>query len=143
LISSAGMTVECNQDDQHASNIREWLLALLRLAVTRRQSDHAIALAAADRLDSLGTQWWPAAPRFFTRTTDEVCAAIAAMADGEDSIVLRRHLERIDDPRLRRAFQAALGLVETREPDRHRETRPPAKDNDLWRGLPVRVRRRA
>lgn len=137
------MTVECNQDDHNASKIREWLLALLRFAVTRQQSDHAIALAAADRLDSLGTQWWPAAPRFFTRTTDEVCAAIAATADGQDSIVLRRHLERIDDVRLRRAFQAALGLVDAREPDRHRETGRPARSNDLWRGLPVRITRRA
>jgi hypothetical protein len=137
------MTVACDPNDHHDWKIREWLLSLLRFAVTRQQSDHAMALTIADRLDSLGGQWWPAAPRFFTRTTDEVCAAISATGDGEDSAVLRRHLDRIDDPRLRRTFQAAVGLVETREPDRHRETRPPAKRLDLWRGLPVRASRRA
>lgn len=137
------MTVEPHEDHRHALKIREWLLALLRFAVTRQQSDHAIALTIADKLDAAGGQWWPAAPRFFTRTTDEICAAIATLADGQDSIVLRRHIQRIEDPRLRRAFQAAVGLVETREPDRRRETRPRARNKDLWRGLPVGITRRA
>jgi len=137
------MTVVCDPTGFHDWNIREWLLSLLRFAVTRQQSDHAVALTTADKLDSLGGQWRPAAPRFFTRTTDEVCAAISATPDGQDNAVLRRHLERIDDPRLRRAFRAAIGLVETREPDRHREARGPAKRHDLWRGLPVRASRRA
>jgi hypothetical protein len=137
------MTVERHENALRVWNIREWLLSLLRFAVTREQSDHAIALSIADKLDSTGGQWWPAAPRFFIRTTDEVCAAISVMADGRTSAVLRQHLERIDDPRLRRAFQAALGLQETHEPDWKRETRPRAKSNDLWRGLPVRVNRRA
>lgn len=148
------MTVERNEDP-HARNIREWLLALLRFAITREQSDHAIALAIADKLDGTGGHWWPVAPRFFTRTSDEVCAAMVTLGDGQESIVLRRHLERIDDARLRRAFQAAIALRETLEPDRPHETRSPAKSNgksngksndkrnDLWRGLPVRATRRA
>jgi len=137
------MTVELHEDDRLTLEIREWLLALLRFAVTRLQSDHAIALTIADELDAVGGQWRPVAPRFFTRTTDEICAAIAALVDGQNSIVLRRHVQRIEDPRLRRAFQAAVGLVETREPDRRRETRPPARNKALWRGLPVSLTRRA
>jgi hypothetical protein len=137
------MTVEPHEYDRHALKIREWLLVLLRFAVTRQQSDHAIALTIADELDAVGGQWRPAAPRFFTRTTDEICAAIATLVDGQDGIVLRRHIQHIEEPRLQRAFQAAVGLVETREPDRRRETRPPARNKDLWRGLPVNITRRA
>jgi hypothetical protein len=93
--------------------VREWLLLLLTFAVTREPTDHSAALAAADELDSLGVRWQRTAPRFFLRTSNEVCEAILAASDGNNNAVLRRHVARIDEPRLRRAFRAAVGLQET------------------------------
>src|ERR1700730_1980076 len=83
---------------------REWLLLLLRFAVTREPSDRAAALAVADELDSLGMRRTQTVPSFFVRTSNEVCEAILAAGgrhdvdDGHDGAVLRRHVARFDDP---------------------------------------------
>src|SRR5262245_20964711 len=140
------MPVEIGCQDWRDRKLREWLLLLLRFAITLETSDQSAAFSLADELDSLGLRWRPAAPRFFLRTTREVCEAI--VEGWHDSAVLREHLARIDDPRLRRAFRAALGLDRTSEPQR----REPRKDtrignlrgarngnlSDLWKGLPER-----
>jgi hypothetical protein len=117
------------EDDHHVRlvrlrdrKVREWLLLLLRFAVTREPADSAAALAVADELDSLGVRRKRRAPSFFLRTSNEVCEAILAVgdghdvSDGDDNAVLRRHVARIEDPRLRRAFEAAVGLRQTSEP---------------------------
>jgi hypothetical protein len=100
--------------DWRDRKVREWLLLLLRFAVTRKPSDQSAVLAAADELDNVALRWRPTAPRFFVRTSHEVCHAILAIGDIveglDESAVLRNHVARIDDPRLRRAFQAAVGL---------------------------------
>jgi hypothetical protein len=96
--------------DWRDRKVREWLLLLLRFAVTRESSDWSAVAAIADELDSLGCEWRPAAPSFFHRTSNDICEAILAVKDGHNNAVLRRHLGRIDDIRLRRAFQAAIGL---------------------------------
>jgi len=101
--------------DWRDRKVREWLLLLLRLAVTREATDQVTALAMADQLDSLGIGWKRAKPSFFVKTSIEVSSAILAVRDGDNNTVLRRHLARIDDPRLRRAFRAAVGLQETSE----------------------------
>jgi hypothetical protein len=77
--------------------------------VTGESADRLAVLAAADELDASGARA-PATPRFFNRTSKEVCEAILAPGDQHALDVLRRHAERIDDPRLRRAFEAALDL---------------------------------
>ena len=104
------MITEFGSHDWRGRKLQEWLLLLLRYAVTRAPSDRSAALAMADELDSLGGQWRPAAPRFFLETSEEVCSAIPAVNDWNNHRVLLRHLARIGDPRLRRAFQAAIGL---------------------------------
>jgi hypothetical protein len=111
-----------------AKKVREWLLLLLRFAITQEPADRSVALAMANELDSFGMRWRPTAPRFFEKTTGEVCHAIQV----ENDRILCRHLSRIDDPRLRRAFEAAVGLP------RPRESQPKSKKNrkrkaDLWR----------
>ena len=116
--------------------IREWLLLLLRFAVTREPSDLSAALAVAEKIDSSGERWRPAAPRFFLRTSNEVCEAILAVSDGHNDAVLRRHVARIDDPRLRRAFQAAVGLQQPSEPQLEGAKSKGRMDRDLWKGLP-------
>jgi hypothetical protein len=47
---------------------------------------------------------------FFTRSSKEVCEAILSAGDQHSNDVLRRHVERIANTRLRRAFLAALDL---------------------------------
>ena len=131
------MVVEIGSQDWRDRKLREWLLLLLRFAITLETSDQSAAFTVADELDSLGLRWRPAAPRFFLRTTREVCEAI--VEGWHDSAVLREHLARIDDPRLRRAFRAALGLDRTSEPQRQDARKNRRNGNlDLWRGLPER-----
>jgi hypothetical protein len=96
--------------DWRAGRIREWLLLLLRFGITRDVKDQAAALAMADEIDALGHQWRPSAPSFFRRTSGEVCEAIVARDDPTRAAILKKHIARIDDPRLRRAFQAAVEL---------------------------------
>jgi hypothetical protein len=96
--------------DWRASRIREWLLLLLRFAITCDPKDQAAVFAMADEIDALGQQWRPSAPSFFRRTSGEVCKAITARDDPKRASILKRHIARIDDPRLRRAFQAVIGL---------------------------------
>src|SRR5512133_4043883 len=99
--------------DWRAERIRAWLLLLLRFAVTRDAKDEAAASVMADEIDALGRRWRPSARGFFRRTTDEVCKAMTAPDDANRATILKKHLARIDDPRLRRAFAAAAGLERT------------------------------
>ena len=73
------MIGEFGSHDWRGRKRQEWLLLLLRYAVTRELSDRSAAFAMADELDSLGGQWRPAAPRFFLKTSQEVCSAIPAV----------------------------------------------------------------
>lgn len=118
--------------DWRDRKIREWLLLLLRYAVTREAADRFAVLALADELDSVGVWWRPSAPSFFRRTSREVCAAIETAGSAPSAPVLHRHIARIDDPRLRRAFAAALGLNLLAQ-RRVRKTKP--ERSDLWKGL--------
>lgn len=134
----AKMVAECSSHDWRDRKVRDWQLLLLRFAVTREASDRSAALAAADELDSLGMRWRPAAPRFFLRTSDEVCEAISAESDKRDGAVLLRHVARISDPRLRRTFLAALGLQQTSEPQPQRRKGKRPTDQCLWKDLKVK-----
>ena len=115
--------------DWAARQVREWLLLLLRFAITTDPKDLSATLALADEIDARGLEWRPSAPSFFRRTSNEVCKAITALDDPKRSAILKRHLTRIDDPALKRAFRAAVKLDEQtalslREPQ------------NLWLGLP-------
>lgn len=123
----AGMT---GSRDWRADRIREWLLLLLRFAITRDPRDETTALAVADEIDALGLRWRPSAPSFFRRTSGEVCKAITALDDPKRAAILERHIARIDDPRLRRAFQAAVGIQE-----RPAAASSRTKRRNLWAGL--------
>ena len=114
--------------DWGARQVREWLLLLLRFAVTSDSRDQSEALALADEVDARGLQWRPSAPTFFRRTTNEVCKAITTLDDPKRAAILKRHLARIDNPVLKRAFQAAVNMDE-RTASSHRNPR------DLWFGL--------
>ena len=130
------MVAALGSHDWRDRKVREWLLLLLRFAVTRKPSDQSAVLAVADDLDSVGLRWRSAPPSFFLRTSHEVCEAILAVSDGHNNVVLRRHVARIDDPRLRRAFQAAVGFQQTSELQQESGKSKRQKDRDLWKGLP-------
>jgi hypothetical protein len=112
--------------------VQEWLLLLLRFAITQDRLDESAALAMADEFDSWGMQWRPASPRFFLKTSEEVCAAILA-GGGRGNAVLRKHASRIADLRLKRAFQAAVGILEPVSAGKARTNHK--EHSDLWRGL--------
>jgi len=57
-----------------------------------------------------GLQWRPSAPSFFRRTSREVGKIITALDDPRRTTILKKHIARIDDPRLRHAFQAAVDV---------------------------------
>ena len=127
------ITAETGSRDWRDRNIREWLLLLLRFAVTREPADRSAVLALGDELDSVGVWWRPAAPSFFRRTSEELCAAIRTAGGVQNVAVLRRHVARIDDPRLWRSFAAAVGLQQPTPPRTMK--RPKRKAVDLWKGL--------
>jgi len=67
---------------------------------------------------------------FFRRTSDEICEMIIALDDPKRITILKKHIGRIDDPRLRRAFTAAVDL--------ERGSRPAAtehKRQHFWTGV--------
>ena len=103
------MSAAFTSDDWQERKIREWLLLILRFAITREPRDRLAASAMADELDAVGGCWRPMAPRFFVTTTAEVCDAILGLGE-QANVVLRTHIARISDPRLRGAFTAAVDL---------------------------------
>jgi hypothetical protein len=116
--------------DGLAKQVQEWLLLLLRFAITRDPEDELAVLMMANGIDSLGRQWGRSAPTFFRRSSREVCKAIATLDDPKREAVLNRHLARINHPRLRRAFQAAA------YPEARASEGPSrGKQPDLWTSL--------
>jgi hypothetical protein len=121
-----------DRQDWRARQVHDWLFLLLRFAITRDPDDLAAALRTAGEIDSLGASHGSSTLSFFRRTTGEVCAAITTSENGpEPHAILVKHLARIEDPRLKRAFRAALGFDQS-------SPQPPARANrqDLWSGLP-------
>lgn len=120
----------------YAATLRAWLLALLRFALTLDPVDRTVALAAAAELDrpQAGDPHAPAF-RFFYRASVAVSAAIVDPATPASIELLQDHLARIDDPRLRRAFAAALDIKPRKK---GRTAKRPARRFDLWKGLTAR-----
>jgi hypothetical protein len=60
----------------------------------------------------------------------------APVNDGHNNAVLQMHVARIDDVRLREAFQAAIGLRQISEPRQESAKSRRRKYRNLWKGLP-------
>jgi hypothetical protein len=116
--------------------VRHWLLAILRFAVTLEQADRAAALAVAEEMDRVG---WRSEDqptfKFFGRTSTELCSAIADKENPKTVAVLRLHLKRIDDHRLRRALEAAIELGDYSAVTRTVSKSKKHECRDLWNGL--------
>jgi hypothetical protein len=123
------------QAECRTKKVRDWLLAILRYAVTLHDADRSTVLVIAEEIDKLGSHAEePPAFKFFRRTSIELCSAILDAQNSNKSAVLHLHLKRIDDCRLRRAFEAAID----------EDTSPATSDadkmkkrgaQDLWKGL--------
>jgi hypothetical protein len=129
LEQASATALATDAQERAARRIREWLLFLLRFAVTSEPADRSVALALADEIDAVGLHWRPSAPTFFRRTTGEVCDAITAVDDPKRTAVLKQHIARIDNPALRRAFQAAVNM------ERRSDNSVKRERTGLWSGL--------
>ncbi|WP_315834753.1 hypothetical protein [Bradyrhizobium prioriisuperbiae] len=109
------------RNDWHTRALRAWLLALLRLAVTGDRADRLEVMATARALDGLGATTTDERTltdqtlndpvfHFFHATSAKLCRAIADPTQPDCDDVLRRHIARIDDRRLKRAFAAAVDI---------------------------------
>ena len=114
----------------------EWLLVILRFAITHEQADRAAVVKMAADLDRLGNGAARSDFAYFARTSAEICDLIAENNRPGRIAALRRHIGMIENDRLRRALETALELH-----------RPAAingakmrlrRKEDLWRGLPMR-----
>jgi hypothetical protein len=123
------------QADCRTKKVRDWLLALLRYAVTLHDADKSAVLVIAEEIDKLGSCAEDrSAFKFFRRTSTELCSAILDAQNSKKSAVLHLHLKRIDDCRLRRAFEAAIDedtSPATCDADKMRKRGA----QDLWKGL--------
>ena len=116
--------------------IGDWLLAILRFAVTLDPDDRSRVLSQARELDRPGIDTGTNSFAFFVRTSFEFCNAVADRSDPRRGVTVRKHLARISEPRLRGALEGAIGLEPTSMPI------PPTRrdwQDGLWKGLkPVR-----
>ena len=123
------------QAECRTKEVRDWLLAILRYAVTLHDADRSAVLVIAEEIDKLGSHAEePPAFKFFRRTSIELCSAILDAQNSKKSAVLHLHLKRIDDCRLRRAFEAAIDedtSPATNDADKMRKRGA----QDLWKGL--------
>jgi hypothetical protein len=138
-VSAGGqMGSEASQENAQAKTLRAWHLALLRFAVTREASDKQAAWAIAAEIDRLGSRDRdPTSFAFFRTTTRELCAAVLQPDDSTDAIV-RRHLARMQDDRLKRAFQAALEPARPAVVEAIKTGAGRRRNVDLWKGLEPR-----
>jgi hypothetical protein len=121
-------------ENPHIKLLDDWLLAIIRFAATEDVHDQQAIFALAGQLDSGLRQDHRAAPTFFVRTSKNLLCAILKPTDPQSITLLKQHSGRIDNIRLRRAFNAAVGLEE--EPIALRRTHKGVRSRDnLWRNL--------
>jgi hypothetical protein len=121
--------------ERHTRMLRAWQLAILRFAVTLDDLERLNILAIARELDRLGEDH-ETSFHFFRRTSAELCAAVSAGSDDAARATLLRYLAEIDDPRLKRAFAAAVAIGHPETPPARKHRKRDGKS--LWRGLASR-----
>jgi hypothetical protein len=117
--------------DWQARKVKNWLLAILRFSLTLESEDEVVVMAMADEIDRLGFVSKRPNFSFFGRASTELCNAIKDVEYPGRKEILRSHLARVDEHRLRRAFCAAVDLeredgsksIVPFDPDRARSSR--------------------
>lgn len=129
------MSIATDIGNWHARTVRAWLLAMLRFATTLDDNDKLMVFAAAAEIDKLNScRADRSGFKFFHRTSAEVCAAIANPRQAGNVTVLRRHLERIKEERIKRALMGVLEIEEVAAKPKGRSLKAKSRD-DLWKGL--------
>lgn len=118
--------------------VRGWLLALLRFAITQDERDRIAAHQIADEMDANDSPTWSSGPTFFARTTRQVCEALQSPDEPQHAAALNQHIGRINDARLRAAFEAVVGHGKSSTATPLARRRRPLAIADLWKGLPAR-----
>ncbi len=126
------MPIGSDPPDSHEKQLRDWMLGLLRFAITQAPQDQAAAVALAAELDIRGGL---AGLTFFQRTSRAVCHAIV-VHDENGSRILRQYISRIEEPRLRNAFAAAVGFDAIAPTSNRKRAENKLRPPLLWRGLP-------
>lgn len=135
------MEEAATQDGWQSRKIKNWLLTLLRFAVTRDDTDRMCVLELAREIDRRSVASGKTTFSFFVRTSSEICSTIVAGDCLDRRARLARHFNRIEDLRLRAALEAATQdrAVEPGLLSQTHELVPskPAKRkrDDLWKGL--------
>jgi hypothetical protein len=118
---------------EESHRIREWLLGILRFAVTLEQCDRAALMGLAAEMDRLGAGTTQSGFTYFTRASTKLWDCIVVKQGLANLAELWIHLEQINDNRLRFALEGAL-FEKARGPTRSRKL-----DREyLWKGLAVR-----
>jgi hypothetical protein len=99
-----------NPEGWHARKVEHWLLAIVRFAITHDEADKQPISSIAQEMDGLGYLPGRSSFTYFVRTSGELCRAIADRNDPERTAILRRHLGKIADRRLRQVTAAAFDL---------------------------------
>jgi hypothetical protein len=120
---------------QELRKVEDWLFAILRFAITRDETDRATIMAAAARMDRPDAPLSQSDFSFFTRTSREICNAIAGRERAAKLPILDRCLREVGNDRLRRALAAALKIERPATATGKLGRR---YGDDLWRGLPIR-----
>src|ERR1039457_996029 len=132
----AHMSDVVGRNEWRSNKVRDWLLAILRFAVTLRDEDRSAVLVAAEEIDRLGkSSEDQSAFKFFRNTSIEICSAILEKQNSRGSAVLRLHLNRIEDCRLRRAFAAAIRFGDSSQIIKSAGKIRTRVDQHLWHGL--------
>jgi hypothetical protein len=128
------MNNSTDRDDWQTRKVSEWLLSLLRFAITLEPADRFAVMSFASEMDLSSFQFTRSSPGFFLRETTDVCSAIVTTGGSQRALVLKRHLARIEDRRLRQAFAAAIDFEQISQ--RSRLKREKLRGHiDLWKGL--------
>lgn len=126
------MVGKTKPSEWQSGKIRNWLLTILRFAVTRDDADRISVLEVARELDRQGMEDGNPSFSFFLRTTAEICSAIVSDDRTRRETVLARHFNAINDQRLLDALKAAT----KNRPARQASSKPAKRTREyLWRGL--------
>lgn len=124
------------RNEWRTKKVRDWLLPILRFAVTLRDEDRSAVLVAGEEIDRLGKSSEDKSKfNFFRNTSIEICSAILEKQNLRGSAVLRLHLNRIEDCRLRRAFAAAIKFGDTSQIVNSVNKIRKRSSQKLWEGL--------
>jgi len=134
--------------ERHARTLRAWQLAILRFAVTLDNSDRLAVMAIASEIDRLDPQQQGRPDfYFFRRTSAGLCAAILQPSESAPAL-LRDYIARVNDDRLKRAFEAAIEDDQPKTPAVSTAKalamgKPIKRRDGLWKGLSSRSAQRS